>query len=207
MRLLLCLCVLSQVRGYSTDVGAGKKECFVVRTTRETTVTGNFEVLDDETELIAVTVIGPGDKVHYETRFSGKGAVERRHSEGTFDFDADADGDYTMCIHNGTPEKNDGQERTVGFNFREMDLTDEEDMGGEEYTGLENEMYDLQRGLDFLTDHQSYMNQREDLHKEELESISRSVLIWTVLEAVILVGLAAWQISYVRGFFETKRRL
>ena len=80
-------------------------------------------------------------------------------------------------------------------------------MAPNRYTGLENEPYDLQRGLDFMTDHQSYMNQREDLHKEELDAISYSVFVWTILEALILVALAAWQISYIRGFFETKRRL
>jgi hypothetical protein len=145
--------------------------------------------------------------VYYETRFTGEGSLDKHSSEGTFDFDADADGDYSMCIQNGTPQANDGRSRTVGFNCREMDFTDEEDLGGEEYTGLENELYDLQRGLDFLTDHQSYMNQREDLHKEELDSISTNVLIWTAAEAILLVALAGWQITYIRGFFETKRRL
>jgi hypothetical protein len=121
------------VEGYSTEVGAGKVECFIVATMVGTTITGNFEVLDDATEHIAVTVKDPAGKVEYETRFSGKGAVDRRNSEGTFDFDAQADGDYTMCIENGTPTNNDGLSRTVGFNFREMDLTDEGDLGGTEY--------------------------------------------------------------------------
>jgi len=114
-------------------VGAGKMECFIVRTMVGTTITGNFEVLDDATEHIAVTVKGPAGKLEYETRFTGEGAVERHNSEGTFDFDTQADGDYTMCIENGSPTNNDGLSRTVGFNFREMDLTDEEDLGGAEY--------------------------------------------------------------------------
>ena len=58
-----------------------------------------------------------------------------------------------------------------------------------------------------LKDHQSYMNQREDMHKLTLESINVKVICWTVLEAVILLAMAAWQISYIRSFFETKRRL
>jgi hypothetical protein len=51
------------------------------------------------------------------------------------------------------------------------------------------------------------MNQREDLHKEELVNISSSVFWWTALETVVLLVLAGWQISYIRGFFETRRRL
>jgi len=194
---------------YSIEVQPGKQECFIVKTERDITISGNYEVLDGSADAIFVKVTGPNGSVHYQASYSGPGAVDQSNSEGNFDFDADEDGDYTMCITNGGEDgsKSDGVVRTVGFNFREMDLTDEEDLGGEEYTGLENELYDLQRGLDFLTDHQSYMSQREDIHKEELDLISGRVMIWTIIEAIVLISLAVWQISYIRSFFETKRRL
>ena len=196
------------IHAYSITLKAGAKECFFVKAERDTTLTGSYEVLDEDAIPIAVFAKGPDGKIHFEAKYEGEGAVDVDNTEGQFDFDAEQDGYYKMCILNGHKKANDGKERIIGFNFRVLDLMgDDEEEAGDEYTGLENELYELQRGLDFLTDHQAYMNQREDLHKEELDLISERVLMWTVLEAVILLSLAAWQITYIRSFFETKRRM
>ena len=32
-------------------------------------------------------------------------------------------------------------------------------------------------------------------------------MYWSIAEAVILLGMALWQITYIRTFFETKRSL
>jgi hypothetical protein len=62
-------------------------------------------------------------------------------------------------------------------------------------------------GFEIFKDHQSYMNQREDIHKATLESINNKVLFWTILESIILVVMAYLQIRYIAQFFETKRKL
>ena len=214
MRLLILgvlLLLSKRISSYSIGLESGKKQCFFVKAERETTLTGSYEVLDESAEPIEVFVKGPDKKIHYEAKYTGDGALDLDNSEGQFDFDADMDGYYKLCLLNGFKHnKNDGKSRVIGFNFRVLDLMgdDEEenpvDIG---YSGLESELYDLQRGLDFLTDHQAYMNQREDLHKEELDSISSRVFMWTIVEALILVSLAGWQIMYIRSFFETKRRM
>ena len=210
--IFLFLLFFDRSSSYSIELESGKKQCFFVKAERDTTLTGSYEVLDESAETIEVFVKGPDKKVHYEAKYTGDGALELANSEGQFDFDADMDGYYKLCLLNGFKNnKNDGKSRVIGFNFRVLDLMgdDEEenpiDNGG--YSGLESELYDLQRGLDFLTDHQAYMNQREDLHNSELDSISGRVLMWTVVEAVILIALAGWQIMYIRSFFETKRRM
>lgn len=76
-------------------------------------------------DYISVMVTGPDKEVLYETRFRGEGAQDKHNSEGVFDFDSKSAGVYTMCISNGTPKENDGTARVVGFNFREMYLTDD----------------------------------------------------------------------------------
>jgi hypothetical protein len=91
----------------------------------------------------------------------------------------------------------------VAFNFRAV-ANGQKDY---EYAGLDSELAALRLGLDSLRDHQSYMNQRENVHKMTLESINTKVLCWTILEAVILIAMTVWQIYYISSFFETKRRL
>ena len=65
----------------------------------------------------------------------------------------------------------------------------------------------LTKGLHNLMDHQSYMRQREEQHAIEMESISSRVFIWTIVEAIVLVGMAVWQIFYISNFLEVKRSL
>lgn len=56
-----------------------------------------------------------------------------------------------------------------------------------------------------LRDHQEYMRAREEQHRNTVSSINSKVYWWTLAEAVILVGMAVWQILYIRTFFEVKR--
>ena len=72
---------------------------------------------------------------------------------------------------------------------------------------INTELDTLQQGLDFIKDHENFMNQREDLHKESLDAINGEVLYWTVLESVILVCLSVWQVTYINRIFETRRKL
>ena len=161
-------------------------------------------MITPDPEPVVVRVTGPKNKLHFESKYKGDDLGEQNLSEGSFQFDADADGDYKMCISNGDRETGgDGVLRTVAFNFRAV-ANGQKDY---EYAGLDSELAALRLGLDSLRDHQSYMNQRENVHKMTLESINTKVLCWTILEAVILIAMTVWQIYYISSFFETKRRL
>lgn len=179
---------------------------------------GSYEVITEDAAPITVKVTGPDAVVHYES--NGKEVEEKDktpESEGeereeekeeslgdAFQFDADFDGVYTMCFFNDETKSDDGLARVIAFNFRASDAKQRDDYA---YNGLESELAALQHGLDELNDHQAYMSQREDVHKAALDSINFKVLCWTLLESVILIATAIWQISYISSFFETKRRL
>lgn len=193
------------VNCYSVEINPGQKECFSVAATSGMPCSGSFEILEENPKPITVKVTGPTPhaKNYFESKFSGDGSLTEEQSEGTFSFDAETEGDYSLCISNGNENENDGVVRTVAFNFRTV-VTGERDY---QYNGLESELDEMKQGLDFLIDHQSFMNQREDNHRNHLESMNRRILFWTIIESVILVALAFWQIVYISNFFETKRRL
>mmetsp|Transcript_4615 Transcript_4615/g.5052 ORF Transcript_4615/g.5052 Transcript_4615/m.5052 type:complete len:211 (-) Transcript_4615:114-746(-) len=192
---------------YSIDILPGQKECFIVMSSIGNPVTGSFEVIHPDAKFIEVAVTGPKGFLHYEKKpkkdKSGEEGDDEESSEGFFSFDAELNGEHTMCISNGDDSNNDGLSRLIAFNFRSA-KEGEQDY---QFVGLKSELADLKEGLDLLKDHQSYMNQREDVHKDTLESINTKVLMWTVLEAVVLIAMAVWQIVYIRSFFEVKRRL
>ncbi len=195
----------SKIQSYSIEIKSGVSDCFIVKTVTGVPITGSYEVIHPDPEYIGVTVKGPKGYVHFEriAPFLDTTGKEEDASEGFFSFDSEIEGDYTMCFSNGNDEQNDGVSRIVAFNFRAVAVGEQD----YQFVGLQSELADLKEGLELLKDHQSYMNQREDMHKLTLESINVKVICWTVLEALILVAMAAWQISYIRSFFETKRRM
>lgn len=209
---LFSIQTLYQVQSYSIDIESGRKECFIVMANIGNPVTGSFEVIYPDAKYVSVSVTGPKGYLHYEKKAKNDDATPpgeegkedpEDSAEGFFSFDSELNGEHTFCISNGNSEENDGQSRLIAFNFRAA-KEGEQDY---QFVGLKSELTDLKEGLDLLKDHQSYMNQREDVHKDTLESINTKVLCWTVLEAIILIAMAVWQITYIRSFFEIKRRL
>jgi p24 family protein beta-1 len=196
------LASLQSVTSLSTNVKPGQSECFLVTTTPETPCFGSFEILSSEPESLSIVVRGPQpvNKLIHESRYQGVGAIDRHETEGSFSFTADLEGDYSLCIRN----EEQSEEKLVAFNFRCVEIAGDIDY---EFASMQSELFDLQRGLNFLKDHQSFMNQREDRHRAILESTNFKVLGWTILEAVILIGMAFWQIAYISKFFETKRKM
>jgi p24 family protein beta-1 len=208
LAILLFAFLAKRCWSYSVNIEPKGKECFIVTASQGDTCSGSFEVISLYPEPIAVSVVGPPPEnfLHFES-IQKEGVdqkTDQELSEGSFQFDVEVSGDYTMCIENGNDVvETDGNDRVVAFNFRVTE-TDEVDY---EYRGLESELAELRKGLDLLRDHQSYMSQREDYHRDAVDSINTKVLVWTILEAVILIGMAFWQISYISNFFEIKRRL
>jgi hypothetical protein len=201
---------LQTLDAYSIKLESGQKECFSIDLKVGQPCSGSYEVITEDAEPIIVTVIGPDGQLHYQSGSSAEDAKkdpeEDADSGDAFQFDAEVEGEYTMCLNfdKNLGDNSDNQlSRTLAFNFR---ATNSRGSSGE-YNGLESELDALQRGLDSLKDHHAYMSQREDVHKNELDKINFQVLCWTVLESVILIATAIWQISYIGSFFETKRRL
>lgn len=166
---------------------------------------GSYEIISPNPEPISISVVGPTptNKVYFESKYSGPGALRSDQTEGSFTFDAEIDGDYSLCFANGNSNSNDGKSKLIAFNYRVVD-NGEADY---ELPSVQSELLDLQQGLNFFKDHQSFMNQRENIHKLSLERISWKVTGWTLFETILLFAIAWWQITYIRSFFELKRKM
>lgn len=186
----------------SVNIKPESSECFLVSAASETPCFGSFEILSPNPEPLSIIVRGPKplSKLIHESRYRGQGAIDSHETEGSFSFTADVEGDYSLCLTN----EESTEEKVVAFNFRCVEIAGDIDY---EFASMQSELFDLQRGLNFLKDHQSFMNQREDRHRAILESTNFKVLSWTILEAIILIGMTLWQIAYISKFFETKRRM
>jgi len=173
--ILLSLCLfglaISPIVSYSIELSAGKTECFYLTSYDvKSTIYGSFEVISTDPKPIVVVVKGP-KMIHFQSEYKDTGetlteeeqeALDKSLSEGSFSFDSEVEGDFSLCLSNGNSENNDGLSRIVAFNYRISTVIKNKDY---EYSGIESELSDLKEGLNRLKDHQSYMNQREDVHK------------------------------------------
>ena len=195
---------------YTITLYDRETQCFQAFALSGSTCTGKYEVLSDEESAVEISVVGPlpDQQVFYRKVYDGNVEEKSEESGEAFQFDAEMKGDYTMCLTNGV--KNDSSSgfipSTIAFNFH-VGLAKQDHNDSSNYNSLLVELDTLQQGLDFIKDHESFMNQREDLHKESLDSINGEVLYWTVMESVILVCLSIWQVTYINRIFETKRKL
>eukprot|EP00640_Fibrocapsa_japonica_P007275 CAMPEP_0113943892 /NCGR_PEP_ID=MMETSP1339-20121228/29267_1 /TAXON_ID=94617 /ORGANISM="Fibrocapsa japonica" /LENGTH=191 /DNA_ID=CAMNT_0000948879 /DNA_START=143 /DNA_END=718 /DNA_ORIENTATION=+ /assembly_acc=CAM_ASM_000762 len=190
-------------------------------------VAGNFEVLAGEFEPILVTVSDSSGEFLFQ-------AVSE--PEAVFSLTANDRGPFTLCLWNGPtadflnrmpkdkgaaikPFVGDGVKRTLGFAFRvatslQEGEQEEEEQKEDAYADIEEDMEQVLIQLEELVeytrtmqDHQQYMRQREEKHRDTTESTCERVLYWTAAELVVLVSLGFWQVAYIRKFFEVKRSI
>mmetsp|Transcript_21470 Transcript_21470/g.33872 ORF Transcript_21470/g.33872 Transcript_21470/m.33872 type:complete len:214 (-) Transcript_21470:149-790(-) len=193
-----------QVVGFSINVRPGERECFMLDAKAGDVIAGNFEVLSEvppDPVTISVTDSSPQRTVLFEA--SGE-------EEGVFQFEATAHSPFVLCLQNGAKKEADKSERLIGFAFRVASTSAAEgDEAGlvEHFAATLDDLDELVEYAATIQNHQEYMRQREEMHRDVVESTCDRVLYWTVAEAVVLLGLAVWQVTYIRQFFEVKRAL
>uniref|UniRef100_A0A7S2DBK6 GOLD domain-containing protein n=1 Tax=Octactis speculum TaxID=3111310 RepID=A0A7S2DBK6_9STRA len=194
----LFLSLLGGVSALNVEVKSGTSECFILQMEKSAACSGNFEIIEEENQLIGITIIGPkpSSTVYFETI---------GQAEGNFQFEAASTGDQTLCFSN-----QGDKDAPIGFAFREdaADLISDGDSAvatEENIVSMIEVGKDLSQGLDMLLDHQQYMRMREEHHRSAVQGTNSKVLWWTLVEAAILVSMSIWQILYIRKFFEVKR--
>jgi hypothetical protein len=168
-------------------------------------------MLDDELSADPLMVIlqdSNGDTVWHS---------EHGHSEGTFLLETEG-GRYSLCIINGLEggddmaANNDGMPRTVGFALRvtplQFALRPGEDGAEDLHTSeLLSASTKLMEGFRTMEDHQIYLRNREIQHRNLVEKTFQRVVMWTIIEAFVLITVATGQVTYLKKFFERRSYL
>jgi len=216
-------------------VESGSEECIVIRASgmdgRMASISGNYDCLDDDLSARPVSVKLYDSKERAVWR-SSEGA-----SEGTFRtvgrgryrlcISNGVDGGGAAPDGRGPGGRRDGQDREVGFSIRVRDLVEErrelvEKRKADKKAEKEEEensktvekasqmgalTEDLVERLMSMRDHQAYLRQRDETHRNLAESTFGLLIKWTMVEAAALVLVAGGQILYLRKFFESRRYL
>ncbi|KAL7421497.1 p24 complex component [Cryptotrichosporon argae] len=176
------------------EVEPGQKECYYEHLNPEDRMTVTYEVggssagghLD-----IDFYVIEPRGNVIY---------TSHKEPQGTFSLAAEIAGQYTYCFSN---EMSSYSRKTLSFNVHGVLFLGEE----EHIAPVEQEIRDLSSGLQMVKDEQAYLVVRERVHRNTCESTNSRVKWWAIVQIVILLAVYAWNVHYLKSWFEVKRVL
>ncbi|GAA5901668.1 hypothetical protein JCM8208_001571 [Rhodotorula glutinis] len=179
----------SSARAHTIDLDAGAKECFFEDLHTEDKMTVTYQVAGGGHLDIDFSLTGPNGRLMNE---------QRKKDTGTHSFTAQSDGRFTYCFSN---EMSTVSGKTVSFNVHGIMYV--EDDG--HTAPIEREIRQLSAALEAVKDEQEYIVVRERLHRDTAESTNDRVKYWSIVQTVLLFAVCAWQVFYLKRFFEVKR--
>ena len=119
---------------------------------------------------------------------------------------------YSVCFQNNIGEDEPHKSFNVGFAIRVTSLPrtlPSEENGPDALRALQlvKKATDILQDWQSLQDHFDFLRNREAVHKEMTDSILFRIERWTVIEALLVMGMATGQVLYWKKFFETRRYL
>jgi len=185
--LLLLLCQTSLA--HMIEVAAQKKECF-------------FEDLHVNDQMTVTYQVGGGGHLDIDFWLADPNnlAVGKhiKQSTGSVSITAEKNGRYEYCFSN---QMSTVADKTVNFNVHGIVYVADD----ETIAPIEREIRNLAKGLQSVKDEQEYIVVRERVHRNTAESTNSRVKWWSILQTVVLFSVCAWQIYYLKSFFEVKR--
>jgi hypothetical protein len=205
-----------------------EEECFIIRShaQRKSTLTGNFDLLDDNLPSDPITVVILDTKTQ-RMRYRSP----RLATEGTFNIQLDASQRMALCVQNGVrksylhrpggyhhrrsndvednnkPQPHlDGFDRSVGLEWQ-VEARNEALELQSQTSKLFNGAMGLRQRLRDLMSHQEYIKAREGKHRKVTEQTFTQLLVWVIVEAILVILMAIGQVLYLRRFLEKRRMM
>lgn len=201
MRWLITLGLfLSVVEALRFYVPANGKKCLKEEIHKNIVVTGEYEISEG---------IGYTTSVHV-TDTRGHTLFKRENFQdlkGKFAFTADEYDIFEICISNHAPANQHGQQREVALSMKHgVEAKNYEDLAkAEKLKPLEVELRRLEDLSDAIVKDFAFMRQREEEMRNTNESTNSRVLYLSIFSMICLLGLAAWQILFLRNYFKAKK--
>jgi len=204
MDLLQSLLVLVSFLVLSTDsimfyLDANAKKCLKEEIHKDVLVTGEYDV----TEV-------PGQKVDMMvTDTTGHHLVNRENIEktGKFAFTTDKYDVFEICFISVVPNNMRGGRHEVFLQTKHgVEAKNYDNLGdAAKLKPLEVELKRLEDLSESIVQDFSFMRKREEEMRDTNESTNSRVLYFSVFSMCCLLGLATWQVLYLRKYFKSKK--
>jgi len=174
------------------------QKCLREEIHKDVLVSGDFEI----TEI-------PGQTVDLAVVDSKGGFLWKKdHAEkGRFTFTTDEYEVYEICFTSKVPHGSHGFPQEVYLNTKHgVEAKSYEGLDeAAKLKPLEVELKRLEDLSEAIVKDFSFMRQREEEMRDTNESTNARVLYFSIFSMLCLLGLATWQVIYLRSFFKSKK--
>lgn len=151
----------------------------------------------------------PGQIIDYEVRDTKQHILSKKEdiSRGKFSFTSEVFDVYELCFHSKVPHNVRGMPQEVSVNIKKGVETKSYEGIAEaaKLKPLELELKKLEDLSDAIVQDFALMRKREEEMRDTNESTNNRVLFFSIFGMCCLLGLATWQVLYLRRFFKAKK--
>ncbi|CAG5133733.1 unnamed protein product [Candidula unifasciata] len=191
---ILAACLLC-VEGIGFNLASNQKKCLREEIHKDVLVTGEYEVQDNG-QRVDLTVTD----LRSHTLYSKENAIK-----GRFAFTTDEYDQYEICFI--SKAMGIAPEREVYLSVKHgVEAKNYEDIAkAEQLKPLEVELRRLEDLSLSIADDFAYMRHREEEMRNTNESTHSRVMYFSIFSMFCLLGLATWQVLYLRRYFKAKK--
>lgn len=206
MRCVVLLYLLPAVLSISFKLPAEGSRCIKEEAHKDVLVVGEFTVESiPETHEVDILVKDTKD----QTLFS-----KEKADTGKFAFTLDDYDMFSICFHAKRVDGHGGAGRAPPVEDLSVKLTVKRGIEAKSYNDLakaeklkpmELELKKLEDLAEAIVSDFAYMKSREKLMRDTNESTNSRVLWFSIFSMAVLLGLALWQVFYLKRFFKAKK--
>lgn len=180
----------------SFTLSAGEQKCLREEVHKDTLVTGEFK-LSEAPIKTHLTVIDTNSHVLYKKDDAQKG----KFAFTTDDYDM-----FEVCFKS-EGQHGQGIEREITLTVKTgVEAKNYDDLAKtEKLKPMELELKKLEDLSEAIVNDFAYMRAREEQMRDTNESTNDRVLYFSIFSMLCLIGLAMWQVFYLRRFFIAKK--
>ncbi|XP_019865210.1 transmembrane emp24 domain-containing protein bai [Aethina tumida] len=151
----------------------------------------------------------PGQRIDYVVTDSKGHILAQRQdiSKGKFSFNTENYDTYEICFVSHVPPNQRGVSQEVSLVTKHGVETKNYDTYGEaaQLKPIEKELKRLEDLSSAIVQDFAFMRKREEEMRDTNESTNTRVLYFSILSMLCLLGLATWQVLYLRRYFKAKK--
>ncbi|CAI4226110.1 unnamed protein product [Auanema sp. JU1783] len=196
----IILAVISTCCAIRFSINANQKKCLKEEIHKNIIVTGEYEFSEGVGYSGSVIVSDTRGHILYKRE-------NFQDLKGKFAFTADEYDIFEICVLNHGPSPQGGSAREVNLSMKHgVEAKNYEDLAkAEKLKPLEVELRRLEDLSDSIVKDFAFMRQREEEMRNTNESTNSRVLYLSVFSMLCLLGLAAWQVLFLRNYFKAKK--
>lgn len=205
--IFFCSINLSQALYF--HIGETDKRCFIEEIPDETLLIINYKLQLHDPQTGGFMQTAPGLAMHVDIRDPDDKIILSKvySAEGKVAITSHKPGEHVICIHSNSTKWFAGGQLRVHFDIKigEHAMDYNEIAEKEKYTQLQLRIRQLQDQVEQIMKELSYQRYREEKFRATSESTSQRVFWWSIFQAFVVLGLAVWQCTHLKRFFEAKK--